>query len=163
MIHALLDVSACSALELDGILWAPLVAQLAAIIVDQDTSPHSRSCSRHCLMNILLASKSERPVYLRILDVEVKSSPKRKPTNELIALVIWLEKQFGSDANEVVSGVLDAGLSSSIDCVGAEGNQVHDLEFLRLLGKYVSFASRCVFMSLVQLYLSDRPLVRSPT
>ena len=61
LIHALLDVSACST---DGILWMPFVAQFAAIIVDQDASPLSRSCSRHCLMRILLASKSERPDFL---------------------------------------------------------------------------------------------------
>lgn len=55
-----------------------------------------------------------------------RDSLKRKSTTALLALAKWLEKQFGSHANEVVSGVLDAGLSSSIGSGTDEGNQILD-------------------------------------
>jgi hypothetical protein len=147
IIHALLETSRGSTtLESEGYNWASFVPQLAAIIADQDALPLSRSRSQYCLMNILLASKAQMSGCLRILATEVKSLSKRKPTRELLVLAIWLERQFDSEANEVVSEVLDAGLWSSIDCMTDGTGDVSLGEFLQLLGKNIYFStSRCLF------------------
>jgi hypothetical protein len=138
MIYVLLDVSLSTGINIHEAKifpWRSLVPKLAAIIVDQHAPCFSRSWAQHCLMKILLASEAEMSSFIQILTTEVKSLSK-KPTAELLALAIWLWRQFGSDANQVVSEVLDAGISSSIDWMADGMNEVCDDEFLQLLCEY---------------------------
>ena len=145
LIHALFDVSSSietNTLESEEAHWTSFLPRLTAIITDQNALPLLRSRSKYCLMKILLTSKAERS-FLGIVAMEVRLSLRGKPTTELLALAIWLERQFGSDANEVVSEVLDAGLLSSIDSIADK--ECSD-EFLQLL----SMSFLVVAVSVVQ-------------
>jgi len=159
IIHALLDVSSSSeTYRSEDYDWTFFVTKLAAIISDQDAPPLSRSRSQYSVRNILLASKTHRPSLLRILATKFS---KKKPTRELLVLAIWLRRQIGPVANEVVSEVLDAGLRSSIDSL-ADGVCLD--EFLRLLGKSLCFSMRrYLFITRFVQHCLLRPLELSPT
>jgi nucleolar pre-ribosomal-associated protein 1 len=119
-------------------VWLPFMSKIVQVIADVNVPSALRRRAQDCLICILSASGTDAPKLLDAVAVEMKSAS-RSLSYELLSTGVKLSSQFGSNADSVVSHLVDHGLQWCIDQFAGGQDLTGWESLIRGLGLYGAF------------------------